>query len=313
MILSRQLKLLFILLSTLGIAAWSTFTRAEPASAQDCRVSQPDRVVSKKHLPFSDAVLWKVTKANGAPSYIFGTIHVSDPEINNLPEPVKQALTNAQEFVMEAVPEPEQMMQFSQMMFFQNEDTLNNYLDKDLFDRTVKILGKYNMPLQAVTQMKPWAAFLVMNYPADQGVALDLQLLQIASERGEKIQGLESMTEQANVFAGMDMNEQVQLLIDTVCNYDDVVAEFDSMKTMYKQRDLQGLYYNAISSFPDEKLYNDLMDRILTKRNKNMAQRAVPFLDSGNSFIAIGAMHLPGEQGVLSLLQQDGYTLQAVY
>jgi hypothetical protein len=44
-----------------------------------------------------------------------------------------------------------------------------------------------------------------------------------------------------------------------------------------------------------------------------MVDRMQPFLDAGGAFIAIGAMHLPGDDGVLSLLANKGYEISAVY
>ncbi len=48
---------------------------------------------------------------------------------------------------------------------------------------------------------------------------------------------------------------------------------------------------------------------LLTDRNHVMAERAVPLLEKGNAFIAVGAMHLPGNEGLISLLKQKGYSL----
>ncbi len=55
------------------------------------------------------------------------------------------------------------------------------------------------------------------------------------------------------------------------------------------------------------------MKRLLTDRNYIMADRMQSILQKGNAFIAIGAMHLPGEEGVLSLLNKQGYKIHSVY
>ncbi len=314
MTLLKLIKTLSIFISTIAILFWSVIARANPVTMQDCRVMQASPEIKQQQMPFSDALLWKVSKSPDSVNYVFGTIHVSDPDIINIPDAVSNALNNSQSYVMEALPQPEELLTFSQMMFFENnEQSLQTYLDKGLFDKTASILAQYSMPIEAVSRMKPWAAFLIMNYPADQEIALDLQLLQIASERGEKVEGLETMTEQAAVFNDMPMDEQVQLLLDSVCNHEDVVAEFDTMKNYYLKRDLQALYNIGMQNFPDEKLYNQLIERILTNRNMIMAERMQPYLDKGDAFIAIGALHLPGAKGVLSLLQQQGYSIEAVY
>ena len=58
---------------------------------------------------------------------------------------------------------------------------------------------------------------------------------------------------------------------------------------------------------------NVLIKKILVDRNYTMTERMQPMLESGNAFIAIGAMHLPGEEGVLSLLAKNDYEISLVY
>ena len=139
-------------------------------------------------------------------------------------------------------------------------------------------------------------------------------MLDIARRKGADTRGLESLSEQGRIFNSMDLKSQVRLLLDTLCNYDTVNNEFETMKTLYLQRDLRALYnYSLQSSFPGDKLYEDLFERLLTDRNRVMVERMQQVLAGGNVFIAIGAMHLPGADGVLSLLSRQGYTITAVY
>ena len=58
--------------------------------------------------------------------------------------------------------------------------------------------------------------------------------------------------------------------------------------------------------------YAAFEERIVTMRNHVMAERSAPILDAGNAFIAIGALHLPGKQGLVALLEDAGYTVSAV-
>ncbi len=86
------------------------------------------------------------------------------------------------------------------------------------------------------------------------------------------------------------------------------------MKQLYIERDLKGLFiYSQKYTVPGDKVYDELMDKLLTQRNRKMAQRMQAQLQAGEAFIAIGAMHLPGEEGVLNLLEQQDYTIKLVY
>jgi uncharacterized protein YbaP (TraB family) len=51
---------------------------------------------------------------------------------------------------------------------------------------------------------------------------------------------------------------------------------------------------------------------MITTRNKTMAAHAEPILAKGNAFIAVGALHLPGPEGLIELLRKNGYTVSMV-
>jgi uncharacterized protein YbaP (TraB family) len=141
-----------------------------------------------------------------------------------------------------------------------------------------------------------------------------LHLLDIAMQNGAEIHGLETLTEQGEVFSDMALDAQLQLLLDTVCHYDVISRDFETMKTYYLNQDLQGLFeFSNKYSFSEEEIYQDLIKRLLTDRNHRMVERLQPYLAKGGAFIAIGAMHLPGKEGVLSLLAKQGYRLTSLY
>lgn len=293
---------------------WTGHAAAEPATSEDCRPLPTPSLEAGQPLAYADAVLWRVDKEERQPSYLFGTIHVADPKISTLSQPVADALDSAQVFVMEALPDLEESIKFSQMMYFDDGKKLRDYLDEEMYKRTMQILEDYQLTPEDLVFMQPWAAFIIMSYPQGEGLPLDLQLLDIAQRNGIDIRGLETLSEQGRVFSTMNLESQVRLLLDTVCNYGTVSGEFDTMKSLYLQRDLQALYnYSRKNSFAGDQLYEDLFKSLLTDRNHVMVERMQPVLEAGNAFIAIGAMHLPGADGILSLLAQQGYTITAVY
>lgn len=302
------------LLTTIGLLLCSSLAGAEMATQDDCRPLQPASKHFNKKLAYSNAILWQVSKEGKPSSYIFGTMHVSDPRITVLPETVSQKLNSAKVFVMEALPEPEESIKFSQMMFYDDGTTLKEYVDKNLFKQLSDILALYQLPVEAVPYIKPWAAFLVMNYPAESGKPLDLQLLDTARQNGAEVKGLETLSEQGNIFSSLDFKTQMQLLLDTVCNYNSMEDDYEAMKSYYLKRDLQGLVaYSYKYSFSEEKIYKDLFKKLLQDRNVTMVDRMQDILKTGNAFIAIGAMHLPGDDGVLKLLANKGYRITSVY
>lgn len=283
-------------------------------SADECR---PLKVVDGGYrgpAEFDHGLLWKLSRNGSSASFLFGTIHVADEKIVNLPAPVSEALDHSGTFVMEVVPDPEQVLQMFDLMYFNDEQRLDGLLSKSIYARTVEILSSYNLPEESIAAMKPWAAYLTMSYPPDMRSVLDVELLEKAQEQGAQVHGLESLEEQGGVFNDMGLDDQLQLLTDAVCHYDTATEDFERMKTLYLNRDLKGLYeYGQHFGFEDNTLYEKMTERLLTSRNQTMAERMLPYLEDGGAFVAIGAMHLPGENGVLETLKRDGFEIERVY
>lgn len=294
--------------------SYSTDEQQGKLTNADCRIFEESKPESDSVAIYSDAVLWKVSSTGKSPSYVFGTIHVSDPRITDLPEPVMSALNGTGTFVMEALPTPEEAIALSQMMFYADGTMLKDYIDDELFQRIAKVLSNFQLPVEIAAIMKPWAAFLIMNYPADNKNPLDLKLLEIATEKGARTIGLETLTEQGAIFSEMTLEKQLRLLLDSVCNYGLVNKSIEEMKDLYLKRDLNGLL-NASVQHPhaDEPLYKELNKKLLTDRNKKMLDRMQFVLQEGGAFIAIGALHLPGNDGVIAGLSQRGYKITAIY
>jgi len=309
MIYLIKYRIIILLCCLLGI----TNIHAKELISPNCE-PLADSQFESEVIPYAQGLLWKISKKEKDPSYLFGTIHISDKDVTTLPDVVDKALHESEQFVMEALPDAEQMLLFSRMMFFHDGQQLSELVDTSIYKKTKSILSAYHLGPDAVSIMKPWAAFLLMNYPPDAGDPLDLVLLSLAKQNGATVSGLESLKEQADIFSDLKMSDQVKLLTDTVCHYDVIEEDFIAMKSFYLKRDLGGLYnYTQRYSMSKEPVYEKLMTKLIVDRNKIMAERMQPMLDKGKSFIAIGAMHLTGAEGVLSLLEKQGYSLTAIY
>ena len=280
----RGLLCLTVLLALFAFSAQGARAEAEPFSAKQCEplLEAPP---ASADIPYAKGLLWRISKG-GRVSHLFGTMHVSDPEVTALPAPVAEAFDKSEQFVMEALPEPEQLLQMYGMMFFADGEQLSDHVAAPIFERATAILSAYQLPPEAVARMKPWAAFLTMSYPPEQARRL---------------------------FDQFTLPEQVRLLTDTVCHYELGQREFAGLKAFYLKQDLGALYrYSQRYTAAGEPIYKRLMQALLVDRNSRMAARMRPMLEQGGAFIAIGALHLTGADGVLALLEKQGYQLQAV-
>ena len=147
------------------------------------------------------------------------------------------------------------------------------------------------------------------------GMFLDRVLYSEAKHRGIALYGLETAQEQLTVFDHFSMRDQVRMLQETVDNYDKFSHLLEQLTQAYLARDLAQMVAlnQKYMQIGDRKLADKLMDSLIYERNLRMVQRMRPRLKDGNAFVAIGALHLPGEKGVLRLLQNRGYTVSVVY
>ena len=265
---------------------------------------------------FDHGLLWKIQGSGAAPSYLFGTMHSEDPEVVRLPTAVQQAFDKSRGLTLEVVLDPQSLLAMTSGFMLGDGSTLESHIGASLYKRVVSAMAVYGMPEVIVSTMKPWAvAVTLMTPPGESGVVLDLHLYQRAVAAGKPVDGLETPLEQLSVFDELSESDQVALLKDTLDNLPDVQDMLDDLKNAYLARDLARLtaINDAAMRDSDPQLVARFTNKLITRRNHRMAERMQSRLRSGGRFIAVGALHLPGRDGLLRLLSQQGYTLTRVY
>lgn len=264
-------------------------------------------------------LLWKIDRPGYVPSYIYGTMHVGDPRVVELPVPVEDAFDGADRFAMEMLLNFRAISFVTAHSFFDDGRTLRSVMKEDDYRRLIRLFNDtLMMPEDLVANMRPWAALTAMMMPSDaktsQEVALDMMLYREAAQRKIPMLGLETPEEQLAVFENLSIDDQVWMLNRSVEEFSQNVQQLNTMLDAYLKRDLQALVMLQRQYMDDESDIDDrFMYELLDRRNQRMVTRMQDYLRAGNAFIAIGALHLPGENGVLHLLEQQGYTVTPVY
>jgi uncharacterized protein YbaP (TraB family) len=261
-------------------------------------------------------LLWEIGRPGVPASYLFGTIHSEDPAVLALPAAVQQAFDAAHRVVLEVQLDMDAMLYSSQVMLLDEGRLLSEITGKALFEQTSRAIRTRGIPEVVLERMKPWAAAVTLSMPAPEtGEVLDMRLYQRALQAGKPVFGLESIREQLAVFDDMPESEQHVLLRDAVENFPEIDAMHRELLAAWKQRDLDTLLaINAAAmQAGDQELAAEFEDRLITRRNRLMAERLQPYLQEGDAFVAVGALHLPGETGLLNLLEQRGYTIRMIY
>lgn len=263
----------------------------------------------------AQGLLWKITRIGLKPSYLYGTMHLPDKEITTLARPVLEALDNALSVTLEVKFDVNTFYKMSKAMNYSDGSTLKGQVGDELYNSALPLLKTYGFNEKMVRTLKPWSAYLSLSMPPSSGgLPLDMVILNRGKKFGAQIYGLETLEEQLGIFDKMSEDDQAQLLKDTVCNYERFQNDVKEMKKLYIKHDLAGLASMADKYEPDAKdRYKDLMDNLITRRNHKMVERMQDRLIEGNAFIAVGALHLPGDEGILGLLEKDGFLIESIY
>jgi len=267
---------------------------------------------------YEHGLLWRIEGANAPASHVFGTMHLADPRVTSLPPAVARELDQARSLTLETGLDPAGIVVLAGRMVFDDGRDLQGAAGAELFDRASRLTAGLGIPEPMLRLFKPWAvAVLLSTPPQDPSNVLDLVLARLAAEQGKPVHELENMEEQISVFEEMSMQDQVALLRQAVDEYERMPRLIGRVVNAYLARDLAALWrisQESVGKGEEERRLNDVFTRrLLNERNARMAERAESRLREGGAFIAVGALHLYGSNGVLSLLERRGWRVTRVY
>ena len=265
---------------------------------------------------FSNAqLLWKIS-GNGVKqdSYLYGTIHVMPKEKFSISSKIQEAINSSSNMAMEVDLDMDlkTKIRVAQEMILPNGKTLRNYLSTEEFNRlnaycldTLKIKKS---KLKKYYRLKPFFfSSVITQEQMGETSSYEMEFMKIAKKRKMTMIGLESIEFQMQTINKITVEDQAKMLMQEFGS--NPTEQFDDMLNLYLKEDLEGLYKvvseesNAIPEFN----YN-----FLEVRNKNWIPVIEKNIASQSYFIAVGAAHLPGENGVIQLLRSKGYSVEPI-
>lgn len=257
-----------------------------------------------------NALLWKVTgNSLMKPSFLFGTIHLQDRRVFNFSDSLYSFLQRADGFAMEIHPDSVITALMARADEKAKEKLLKRHLKKEDYELLSRKLKK-DLGIDA-DNLTVREAYMLKDHLAkpearadDMPTFVDAYLFGMARNQGKEIVGLEK--------AG----DQVQMLDDIRGELDvrEIVKGMKKEKTfterlvqLYIREDLQAIH-QMMSYLPDE-----TEDKLLTMRNHVMVSRMDSLIRLKSFVVAVGTAHLPGDQGIIELLRQKGYTVEPVF
>ena len=273
-------------------------------------------------------LLWKVS-GNGLdkPSYIFGTHHVAPLSMKDSIAGMTEAMNGTSqvygELVMEDMMKPEMLMKMQQAMMLPTDTTLKSLFTQAQYDSIASVVKEnIGMELAMFDKLKPAALnaqlAVVLSVKALKGYnpqeQLDTWFQTQAKQAGKKVGGLETMESQINIlYNSQSLKRQAQQLYCSATHIDYGIDMTRRLAEAYLNQDLDKLLEiteekmgNACDSTSEEE------EALIYGRNANWAKQMPDIMKQASTLFVVGAGHLPGEHGVLKLLEKQGYTVKAM-
>lgn len=297
----------------------------------DFSVNDPEKLklIEKKAgaIINGKSIFWKIEKQGIPDSYLLGTMHMADERIAKLDGKRLEAFNKTSLLIVENTDalDPTKaraaMAKLQHLTMLKNE-TLNDLLDAETLKQLEPAITQRGIPFAIAIKLRPWLVATTISIPTCEITAkksgkpvLDALLAQKAKEAGKKIIGLETVEEQLSAIANMPREFHISALKETLFLNDEIKDVMETLKQLYIKGDiakiqpLMKVVSPKTSALSDNKRFEE---QLIINRNKIMAKRSAQYLEKGNVFLAVGALHLPDQTGLVKLIRDLGYTVSEI-
>lgn len=283
---------------------------------------------AEANTPYPNGNLWRA-KRDGQVIHVIGTMHIDDPRMDPLAERLAPLVQNADTMYVEITSDEEARMEELLMqdpsLLMLTDTTLPDVLDEETWALVAEAAKARGLPAFMAAKMQPWYLSVMLSMPScmireiaeNDASGLDKRLMKQAETQGVKLQGLEKIEDVIGIFIEEDFETQVHFLVAGLMP-DDVSADmiattaeayFDEANAQNWELSKQLVFRHV--NLPREELsqaFDDFEKSLLTNRNRAWME-TIREASADQIVIAVGALHLMGENGLLNLLEQEGYDL----
>ena len=246
------------------------------------------------------------------PSYIYGSLHIIEKKDFVLPKNIKPILKSCELLTMELHMEEmkEDAKKMAGKMLLPSGKTYEEIMDKEQYqwfksylEDTIK-LGAFKTMIY--TKFKPiFLSSVLMNEALKKPVSYEENIFKLGKKYKLQHLGLETLEQQMGFLEAMPMEIQLSGLKPGFMN------DFYTMKNLYLKGDLDELQTWAEQSMEGDE-YKQMEQSLVTDRNTVWVPKIIEMMNQKSTFFAVGALHLPGENGVIRLLENSGYIIEKV-
>jgi hypothetical protein len=260
----------------------------------------------------ADPALWRISDEDSE-IYVFGTVHVLPPGLDWQTPELMAAFERADTVWFEApANDPAAQVQTLLLVAELGMNPRGQRLSSELSPEGREALSTFaretGTPLALLEPMRPWlaAVTLTATFVQAQGYdpmsGVEARLWPLARERGKGIDYFETLEEQLRFFADLPLGVQVGLFEQTVTEYNGAADLLDSLVTAWHSGDVAAIDRLVNGEMRAEA--PEVYDVVITGRNERWVGQIERLLDgAGAHFIALGAGHLAGDEGVIERLR----------
>jgi uncharacterized protein YbaP (TraB family) len=280
-------------------------------------------------LTNAQGLLWRIERPNVAPSYLFGTIHSTDARAVEIARNAATFEHGAKVVATElgsldATARAEMGAAMAIKALSVDDDTFSSIQaasDRAAIEKYVQARG---LPAAQAHHFRLWFLALLTGVPQceERRQALNMpEVDQIIAEtgvrEGARVVGIETVEEQMAVLASMDTKLSAQILLSSarLPAFDDDM--YATMLDLYALKQPARAYpvLDALDvlTADERKAQDDFANLLLGGRNETMTSRIAPLLADGGAFIAVGALHLVGDGGIIERLRRAGWSVAKVW
>ncbi len=260
-----------------------------------------------------NTLLYKVEGNGIKTAYVFGTFHMMPKEDFVLKDKVKTAFDKSELIVLELdMDDPNMQSEMMGVSMIAGEDSLKDHMTVEEY----KILDEYftakmGIGMAGLNKMKPFiiSSMAMMAHLGQNMASYEGTFVGMAKEQEKEIKGLETVAFQMAMFDGQSYEEQIDDVIKMLTEDGGIDSFFNDMIAIYKTEDIEALYTGLNEYFE----YDPKMQvKVLDERNQNWIPKIGTYSKDKEVFYAVGSGHLGGEQGVIKLLKEAGYTVTPI-
>jgi len=258
------------------------------------------------------SLLWKISgKDIKEPSYLFGTIHITDKRVFSFDSTVYRALDACDALALEMVMDELKKEDIEKHMLLKKGTLKEFFTEEEWKKLDAGFKQKTGGSILPYMKMKPFFVYsqlLQSGMSKDMPEALDLFLLKKYRSEKKPVLGIEVLGDQIGAIDQITLKEQGQMLLKALEDTSKDGGSFDELIEVYLKQDLGKM----LEMMKDSTLPEKFNQAFLVGRNVKMADNIAKYSKKQKTFNAIGAAHLPGEKGVIALLRKKGYTVEPV-